>query len=176
MQATAADATSLDRLYDIVSPDAVPLWPPAPGWYVVAGVIVAVVAWGCWSAWRLWRAAAYRRAALGELAAIEQTAVDAEHLAQGIASLDALLKRTALAAFPRSTVASLSGVTWLRFLDETGDTTKFTKGSGQLLAELPYDPKAAANADLPKIRELFELASRWIRTHSSNKQLTTSPA
>ena len=53
---------------------------------------------------------AYRRAALQELATADAGAISA------------ILKRTALAAFPREQVASLSGAEWLAFLDRTGGT------------------------------------------------------
>jgi Ca-activated chloride channel family protein len=51
----SADPTSLDHLFDIVTPPPVPSWPPAPGWFVMAGTAVVVVSVGVWHAWQYWR-------------------------------------------------------------------------------------------------------------------------
>ena len=64
MSTTTTDPTSLEKLFDIVVPPPVPWWPPAPGWFVVGGVLLVLVFWVAWRVWRCWRAAAYRRAAL----------------------------------------------------------------------------------------------------------------
>jgi hypothetical protein len=66
MSTHAADPTSLENLFDVVVPPPVPWWPPAPGWFVVGGVVLGLVFWTVWRVWRRWRAAAYRRAALAE--------------------------------------------------------------------------------------------------------------
>jgi hypothetical protein len=77
-----------------------------------------------------------------------------------------LVKRTALAAFPRQAVASLSGTAWLEFLDHTGHTHAFTHGRGQLLPALSYDPHTASRLDTQDIEELFSVVSSWMRRHS----------
>ena len=80
--------------------------------------------------------------------------------------LPALVKRTALAAFPRQAVASLSGTAWLEFLDHTGHTHAFTHGRGQLLPALSYEPHTASRLDAQDIEELLSIVSSWIRRHS----------
>jgi hypothetical protein len=70
------DPTGLDNLFDIVVPPPVSWWPPAPGWYVVGGLAIALAVWGAWRWWERWRAAAYRRAALAELRRLEARAAD----------------------------------------------------------------------------------------------------
>ena len=79
--------------------------------------------------------------------------------------LPELVKRTALAAFPREEVASLSGIEWLQFLDRTGHTDAFTRGRGRLLAELAYDPQVIAPLDAAAVEELFSVIRRWIGRH-----------
>jgi hypothetical protein len=167
MSTTAADPTSLEHLFDIVAPPPVPWWPPAPGWFVVGGVVLVLVFWGTWRAWRRWRAAAYRRAALAEWRQLKTRAADPGHREAALRHLPELMKRTALAAFPREAVASLSGMKWLQFLDRTGHTDAFSHGRGQLLPELAYDPRLAARLDTAALEDLFRIVQRWIRDHST---------
>lgn len=154
------DATSLEHLVDIVVPPPVPWWPPAPGWYVVGGLALVLGLRAARRAWVRWHAAAYRRAALAELERLESQGQREAALRE----LPALVKRTALAAFPRDAVASLSGAAWLRFLDRTGRTDAFTRGRGQVLGELVYDPRAA-RMDPAAAAELFRVVRTWIGTH-----------
>jgi hypothetical protein len=44
------EATSLDRLHDIVQAPEVPWWPPAPGWFWLgAGLIILLVLIGVYA-------------------------------------------------------------------------------------------------------------------------------
>jgi uncharacterized protein DUF4381 len=167
MSTHAADPTSLENLFDIVVPPPVPWWPPPPGWFVVGGVVLGLVFWTVWRVWRRWRAAAYRRAALAEWQQLKTQAADPKLREAALQHLPELVKRTALAAFPRGEVASLSGEAWLRFLDRAGHTDAFTHGRGQLLPELAYDPRLAAQLDTAAAEDLFRIVHRWIRGHST---------
>ena len=153
------DLASLDRLHDIVVPDPVPWWPPAPGWYVVAALALLVLAVFAWRAWRDWKRNAYRRAALAELDRIGDGG------GEGLAALPALLKRTALVAYSRTEVASLFGDAWLEFLDREGNTDRFTEGPGRLLPELSFRPGAAEGIDERNATELLAMVRDWIRRH-----------
>ena len=167
MSTTAADPTSLENLFDLVVPPPVPWWPPAPGWFVVGGMVLVLGFWGAWRAWGRWRAAAYRRAALAEWRQLKAQAADSGHSEIALRHLPELVKRVALAAFPREAVASLSGETWLRFLDRTGHTDAFTRGRGQLLPALAYDPRLVAQLDASTTDDLFRIVYRWICDHST---------
>ena len=59
-----SDPGSLQNLNDIVLPDAVAWWPPAPGWYAVLAVLLALLLWLSFRALRAWRRNIYRRQAL----------------------------------------------------------------------------------------------------------------
>jgi hypothetical protein len=164
--AAPTDPTSLQNLYDILPPAPVPWWPLAPGWYVVGGVALVLAAWASWRWWRHWQAAAYRRAALAELQQLKTRTADNAQRVAALQELPALVKRTALVAFPRQEVASLSSTAWLQFLDRTGCTDAFTRGRGQLLPALSYDPHAAGGLAAQDMAELFNVVSGWIRHHS----------
>src|SRR5262245_63229264 len=104
------DPGSLDRLNDIVVPPPVPWWPPAPAWYAVGIIVLILLAVLAWQmiAWRM--RTRYRRAALAELATIDTRSSHA------LGAVAELVKRVALAAFPREQVASLAVDVWLAFL------------------------------------------------------------
>jgi hypothetical protein len=167
LAAAAVDPTNLENLFDIVTPPPVPWWPPAPGWFVGGGGVLGLVIWLAWRAWERWHAAAYRRASLAEWQQLWALAADPWQREAALQQLPELMKRTALAAFPRQEVASLSGSAWLRFLDRTGHTDAFTRGHGQLLPELSYNPRAAAQLDSSTVNALFAIVRRWIRGHST---------
>src|SRR5690606_21829206 len=103
----------LSQLADIHLPDAVTIWPPAPGWWVLAALVLVAAAFLCRH--QLRRVLVRRRmnSALGELEQAYHTwQLRAE---QGVdtnqAGLDllygfnAVLKRVALVYFPQSGTA-----------------------------------------------------------------------
>ena len=142
----------LDALRPLHAPPPIPWWPPAPGWWLLAGLVLVTLLGLLW--WR--RRTHLQRAALHELDALVQSGVPAE---MQLAALNRLLKRYALACWPHSAVASLSGGAWLAFLDAHGGVTGFSEGPGQALLNGPY----STNAELsPK---LLSLARRWIRAN-----------
>ncbi len=145
----------LPGLRDIHLPDPVSWWPPAPGWWLLTVVAVTAL---CLSAvaWRRYLRSP-RRAAFKELERIETDPgfADSTSMAQ---ALSGLLRRCALARFPRHEVAGLTGTTWLAFLDRTGGTTEFTAGSGRALLSAPYQTRSSIDAE-----SLFTLVEEWIR-------------
>lgn len=151
-----SDPGSLANLRDIALPPSVAWWPPTVGWWIVGAGILALVALGVAGLWRRYRANAYRRAALVELRRIAT-----EPAARLAPPLAALLKRVALAAYPRPRVAGLTGPDWLRFLDARNPGFDRDVGSALNRAALdPAHPLSAADANAA-----LDLARRWIRRH-----------
>jgi hypothetical protein len=138
----------LDLLEPVPEPLPVSLWPQTAGWIWLGIVVAAAVGWGA----RRWlvvrRANAYRRIALQEVAA-----ADGEFMV-----LAAILRRTALAGYPRADVAGLYGEDWLAFLDETYGGTGFRDGPGRAFATAPYARSQVA-------RDLAPLVVEWLRRH-----------
>ena len=132
---------SLSNLRDIVIPDAPPLWPPAPGVWVALGIVVLVLLFAGWRLYTGHKRNAYRRAGLLLLGGAK-TAHD----------VLVIMKRVALAAFPREQVASLYGGEWIAFLSETCPRSQFA------------DSVTAAE-DAEADQALLELAGDWIRNH-----------
>jgi len=165
-----ADPGDLSRLHDIVTPTPVPWWPPAPGWYIVAALLLVLLALGLWM-WLVQRHAyRYRREALAELDRLENRAHDRSLRPVALSSLPELLKRAALTAFPREMVASLEAEPWLQFLDRTASTHDFTQGPGRILSELAYAPSAGASLDDTTVAQLFNAARNWLKQHKTNDE------
>ncbi len=158
--------SALQNLHEILLPTPVSWMPQTGGWYAVLGLIVVVTGWWVYGRFRRFRKNRYRRFALAKLAVIEREIRQPEKRAQALAEIPGLLKRTALAVFPRSDVAGLSGEKWLAFLDKTMGGKDFTEEEGRLLAELAYAP-AQRISKLPDetIGELIRLIRQWIRVH-----------
>jgi hypothetical protein len=134
---------SLSNLHDIVVPAPPPLFPPAPGVWILLIIAVAVVlALALW--WRRARARnAYRRAGLTLL-----------KNARTAREVNIVVKRVALAAFPRSTVAPLWGDAWVAFLDRTCRRARFSS-----LEEVDADAEASSM--------MRSMAGTWIQRHDA---------
>ncbi len=99
------------------APPAAGFWPPAPGWWALALVCIALLTAVAW--WWLDPHRRRRRAALHELGRIKASATDGPTTARAIQNL---LRRYALAVFGAERVARLSGESWLRFVGAEGGT------------------------------------------------------
>jgi Ca-activated chloride channel family protein len=144
-------------LIDISLPVPIGLWPQTWPLRIVLVMAAAALVSGIWWFIRSWHRNRYRREALAELDRIESATDGAA--SDTSAALASLVRRTALAAFPREQVASLAGPAWMAFLDRTASTRDFSEGAGQALEvgayrPAPGDPHALAGA-----------ARRWIKAH-----------
>ena len=154
------DPSSLQNLNDIVVPPPAPWWPLAPGWYVVGGILALLLLWRIYIFWEASRRNRYRRVALKELSVI-RTEGDTAALRR----LPVLLKRTALSAWPREEVASLSGPAWHEFLDRTAQTKLFTGGAGLILDQLAYTMRETAPPAEVDVGTLLNASEFWLTNH-----------
>lgn len=155
-----SDSGSLQNLNDIVLPGPAPWWPPAPGWYLLTALLLAGLLYLAIRWWRGWRKNRYRRQALRELLAIRADAGGGQ-----LEKLPALLKQAALAAWPREKVASLSGTTWHRFLDETANTGDFRAGAGATLDGLAYRVNSGSPPGPAERDRVLDASESWLKNH-----------
>jgi hypothetical protein len=82
----------LEQLHDFHAPESIGYWPPAPGWIVLALLLLALLIWlGRWL-WQRHRNNAWRRIALARLAELRRQPPDPDN-AQQQARISQLLKQ-----------------------------------------------------------------------------------
>ncbi|RZT39327.1 DUF4381 domain-containing protein [Cupriavidus agavae] len=164
--ADGAGVVSLAKLADIVTPPP-PSWAPQTiGWPILAGVLLLALAWAGWRAWRRYRANRYRREALAALAGVAMQA-DPARQAAALRDMAVLLKRTALAAWPRAEVASLSGAGWAAFLQaHAGRARDAVPLLSTLVHDAEYrDDAALAQWPAAQVQAVAAACRRWIAEH-----------
>jgi hypothetical protein len=134
-------SANLANLRDIAVPEPPPFWPPAPGVWVLLIVAAALISALAILLWRRWTDNAYRRAGIALLEDARTTR-----------DVNIVLKRVALAVFPRPEVAQLYGDDWSAFLDASSPGVRFAG-----VERRPDDAEAT--------RELRSQAGTWIRRH-----------
>lgn len=154
----------LADLQDIHLPESASWWPPAPGWILLA--ILMLVAIGFFGTrWMLARRRnRYRRAALAELEHLALQARANGNAVDTLQMLNALLKRVALHAYPREDVARLHGDAWVRFLVEQGHFDAKSAAAAEMLAKRAYQNPSATGSD-PQLHTAIEFARQWVRRH-----------
>jgi len=156
---------NLSDLRDIVEPATVGWWPLAPGMVLLIMLLMLWMGTACILWWWRWQQNAYRREAVGELAAIKDRIRSEQNRTQGLRELSSLLKRVALAAYPRAKVAALYGKDWIDFLDAQAAGRLFAKGPGSVLAAAMADPRAGRDLADADCEALIHAARQWITRH-----------
>lgn len=148
----------LANLHPLREPAAIGWWPPAPGWWLLVALALAIVGIVTYLLWRRHQRNAYRRRALAQLETLRLQFERDGDLRGYIEQLNALLKGVALLAYPRNEIAGQHGETWRNFLN----------------AELPPADQFAVAFDTacyerepPDLdsEQLHRSAQRWIRQH-----------
>ncbi|CAM3636176.1 DUF4381 domain-containing protein [Parendozoicomonas haliclonae] len=163
----AQGANPLDALEPNILPEPISWFPPAPGWWILALLIITLItAVVIWLVQRH-RRNAYRREALKQLDQIAQSFQfdgDARQLAK---NCNLLLKATALQVWPREQVANLVDKDWLDFLARSSGLNDFQSETGQQLGANLYAKPQTEQAGSGE--QLITLTRQWISKHSLKK-------
>ncbi len=158
----------LHGIDEITMPEPVSWWPQTIGWQLLALLAAIWAARRLYLAARRWWSNRYRRHALAQLAGLQQESTG-ESYERALAALPALLKGTALHAYPRSEVAALSGEPWLAFLDAHYDTRYkgpcFRGVPGRNLLTIAYQPGSERQIPQHEARQLLKMSRRWLARH-----------
>jgi hypothetical protein len=149
---------NLQQLKDIHLPHAFnKLWPLAPGWIILCILVLMSFCGFLYVYYRKRRKKQIVRFILKKLYALEQLSLENTKGVNIAAEVASLLRRTALHYFPREQIAGISGKAWLDFLNQSGQTTKFTQDVGLLLVDIPYRKNYTSD-----LSPLFALAKVWV--------------
>ena len=137
------DSQSLSNLQDIVVPAAPSFWPPASGFWILVALILMLLITATWCITQSRRRNAYRRAGLTLLES-----------ANTVYDINVVLKRVALAVYPREQVAALHGENWIQFMQYTCPGEQF--------------PTLSQSAEATPATESIRASARaWIRKHQA---------
>lgn len=147
------------QLRDIHTAPPVPWWPPAPGWWVVALLGLAVLVWFGRQLLARYRVHQRRQQMLGWVDHLNATVDPHKDPQAYLATLNRVFKVVALRAFPEQQCAGMAGHEWTNFLQQNLNA----KQSGEALSVLasgPYSPAPQFDSD-----SISELARAWIKQH-----------
>jgi len=160
----------LDKLEPLIAPPAIAWWPPAPGWWLLA-VLLPLLLWGLWWLRRYLPGKRQqasqeqpldplRQAALNELAQLRKP-YDGAPAEIWLQQLNGLLKRLCRIRYPESRSHTLSGRTWLAFLDNRCPAAGLTRW--MVLVEGAY--RTGCKLDDKAVNGLNQAVDIWIRKH-----------
>jgi hypothetical protein len=117
--------------------------------------------------WRRRREAnRYRVEALAELDRLEALLADGATRAPALAAIPPLLKRVALAVWPRSRVAALSADAWVAFLRQHAGGAALTEVAARLFDDVEYrSPQAVQSIGTADAEAIVSAARNWIVSH-----------
>lgn len=160
----------LAQLADIHLPDPVSFWPPAPGWWLLALLLLIVMA----LALRAWQKRQHltrlKRAALAELDAAYAFLADSadpgspRYQLSYVNSVNTIMRRVALQrehsigmSQAGLAASSLSGSAWIDYLRQHGDASLLDEELAQLLRAGRFQEQCKVEPD-----KLDEMARKWI--------------
>lgn len=146
-----------NQLRDIHLPQSISWWPMAPGWYLLAFLILIVaLIIGFWLKQK-YHQTGPKREALKLLSQYEKEYAIDKNSQETSRKISQLLRRVALQYFPKEQVASLIEDDWINFLKATSQNASF-ETIADLLTELPYQSPSAVD-----LTPLFLSTKTWIK-------------
>ena len=163
--------STLEQLQPLIAPPPIGLWPPAPGWWLLA-VLLPTLGWAAWHWRHRWRRKAVlpvaaeqpldpvRQGALEELARLPRP-YDGAPAGAWLQQINGLLKRLCRNQYTNANSHVLNGRQWLAFLDNRCPAAGLTRW--MVLVEGVYKPEC--KLDDKAIAGLQQSVETWIRKH-----------
>jgi hypothetical protein len=159
-------AELLAQLADIHLPPPVSFWPPAPGWWVLAFVVLALLIWlvAKWlEAARQRKICAYALQELDDVynVYLERAAGGATQADEArllfVNQVNAVLRRVALWHYPGSGIASLGGTQWVDFIRKKGESSPMSDEIAEAISRGRFQTRCEVDPE-----QLYRFAERWI--------------
>jgi hypothetical protein len=144
------------ELRDIHLPDPVSWWPPAPGWYGVAILLLALIFIAWWFMHKRHNPS-LKKLATRELQQIEQAYTQHHNTQQLCSELSILLRRVAISYDSRNKHAGVTGKEWLNHLNDLCGQPLFDEQLADFLLLAPYQKQSSAPAE-----RLISVTQQWI--------------
>ena len=149
----------LSQLRDIHTAPQLPWWPPAPGWWLLALLLLFALGWLGRRVMRRYRVYQRRKQMLGWVDHLNAT-IDPKREPQAyLSTLNRIFKLVALRAFPAHKCAVLAGQEWVDFLVGRMENSD-PAAPMDVLASGPYDPAPQFDPGT-----MSELTRDWIRRY-----------
>ncbi len=150
---------ALAQLRDIHAAALVPWWPPAPGWWLVAIMLLSLLVWLGHHLVERIRVRKRRNQMLLWVDQLNALIDPDSHPQAYISAINRIFKLVALRAFPEQQCAAMAGQQWTDFLQQH-ISTPAADGALEALASGPYDPATRFDAG-----RIADLARAWIKRH-----------
>ena len=155
MNKTIAEA-SLDKLHDIMLPDAVGFFPLAPGWYIALLLFLSLLFHFAYIRYKRYQADHYRREALSELTTLQQQSNE------NAIVLLSLAKRVGISAYGREEIAGLNEDAWWDFM-QVHSAVQIESDMRSEIQKLLYTQ--AFDLDDELFDTVLMFVTQWIKTH-----------
>lgn len=159
-------ADALSDMADIHLPAEPGFWPLAPGWWVLAALLLALLIYGAYRLQKRLQLHRRYRSALRELdkclVALQASAgAEGPTMEQRLAyvnDVNSVLRRVALLHFAHDRVAGLSGRAWVAFIKQHDRAGRLTPELASALAEGRFAPRCDVDT-----QALHGMARDWIK-------------
>jgi hypothetical protein len=149
----------LSQLRDIHAAADVSWWPPAPGWWILAFLVLLALVWLGRRLLARYRVRARRKQMLGWVDYLNMSTDPQRDPQRYLDTLNRIFKLVALRAFPDQHCAALAGEDWADFLMDKMKKAPSVE-SLNVLAVGPYDPAPKFDSEV-----MSGLARVWIKRH-----------
>lgn len=149
----------LSQLRDIHAAPQASWWPPAPGWWVLAFLLLLMLVWVGRKLLTRYRVRSRRKKMLGWVDHLNATIDPGRDPQAYLSTLNRIFKLVALRAFPERQCAGMAGPEWSAFLMDKMKKSPSVEALN-VLASGPYDPAPQFDAGI-----ISELSRAWIKQY-----------
>lgn len=136
-------------------------WPPAPGWWLLALLFAVLCVYGLLRQQRKHQRFAWVVLAETELAELEAQFERADISAQRtVSQLSVLMRRSAMAAKGRKSVARATDEEWIKLISAVGNGRGFGRSAAELLVQAPYRSTALPDE---QVLDLLKSCREWLQ-------------